>query len=235
MKAFTTQQSLTDSGLAIGPISGSSGSSTRDIHNPSGRKQVFIIDPSGEIAESAQGLDCQLCRVGSIDELLARVKRNTRGCVLVDCDSLLMPLAMVMNRLWREVLSFPVIAVSGQKSTSVMRDAFQFGAIDFLPKPISSNSLESAIDRAIVLDDMGELSTRTLRIRFGDLTARERQILQQCLRGFPSKAIASQLDITFQTVDKHRARALKKLGVGSVLQLVWEMVNSPRNSPLNFV
>ena len=56
--------------------------------------------------------------------------------------------------------------------------------------------------------------------RVARLTAREREIMDRVVDGTPSKVIAVDLGISERTVELHRARVMKKMGVRSVADLV---------------
>ena len=47
------------------------------------------------------------------------------------------------------------------------------------------------------------------------LTPRERQVVRLILRGYPSKSVARELDISTQTEQVHRKNIYQKLGVNS--------------------
>ena len=53
-----------------------------------------------------------------------------------------------------------------------------------------------------------------------ELTSREMQILQLILQGLPRSRIASQLDVSAETVKTHRRNLMRKLEVQNVTQLV---------------
>lgn len=55
---------------------------------------------------------------------------------------------------------------------------------------------------------------------FDLLTARERQVLQMLAEGKVAKEIATELDVSVYTVDAHRGRIMKKLGLRSSTDLV---------------
>lgn len=58
----------------------------------------------------------------------------------------------------------------------------------------------------------------------GDLTVREREIAQLLTTGMRSKQIARQLDISPRTVEAHRARLMRKLGVASHTEMISRLV-----------
>jgi DNA-binding CsgD family transcriptional regulator len=56
--------------------------------------------------------------------------------------------------------------------------------------------------------------------RISKLTARERQVLDAIIDGRPNKVIAEELGINVRTVEAHRTRLLRRLGVRSMLEAV---------------
>ena len=56
--------------------------------------------------------------------------------------------------------------------------------------------------------------------RFDALTPRERDVFEKLITGASNKEVGRQLGISPRTIEIHRARILKKLGVKSVADLV---------------
>jgi DNA-binding NarL/FixJ family response regulator len=54
----------------------------------------------------------------------------------------------------------------------------------------------------------------------GDLSAREREVFDLLARGFEARTVARQLCISVKTVDTHRTRIMRKLGVHSSAALI---------------
>lgn len=52
------------------------------------------------------------------------------------------------------------------------------------------------------------------------LSRRELQVVQLVSSGLANKSIALELDISVKTIEKHRANASRKLGVGSTAEMV---------------
>ena len=55
---------------------------------------------------------------------------------------------------------------------------------------------------------------------FRTLSEREQQVAQLVMEGLKSQQIADRLTISIKTVDTHRTRVFKKLGVHSVVDLI---------------
>ena len=95
--------------------------------------------------------------------------------------------------------------------------------MDFLEKPISSQTLSARIREAIdqYVRQRRETTRKTELARQIDrLSARQREVLDLLVAGERSKQIARQLGIGEKTVAKHRARVLEKMQVDSVVELV---------------
>ena len=56
--------------------------------------------------------------------------------------------------------------------------------------------------------------------RFDTLTPRERDVFEKLITGASNKEVGRKLGISPRTIEIHRARILKKLGVRSVADLV---------------
>jgi FixJ family two-component response regulator len=97
------------------------------------------------------------------------------------------------------------------------------GAGEFMTKPFEEQELLRAIDEAIERDRLSrehQAHWRDLRDRYGFLTAREQQVMQQVVSGLLNKQIAAALEITEFTVKIHRGQVMRKMHADSVAELV---------------
>jgi FixJ family two-component response regulator len=97
------------------------------------------------------------------------------------------------------------------------------GAQDFLIKPISSDQLLQAVDRALEQHDAAR-PLKSMREAFlshlATLTPRERQVFELVIRGQINKQIASALGTTERTIKAHRSNVMTKMQVRSLPELV---------------
>jgi FixJ family two-component response regulator len=117
----------------------------------------------------------------------------------------------------------PVIFLSGHGDIPSTVRAMQAGAIDFLTKPVPTDTLLDAIGRALASDverQERSLHLADLRERYRALTPRERQVMSGVIAGRLNKQICYTLDTAERTVKTHRSRVMKKMKAGSVAELV---------------
>jgi FixJ family two-component response regulator len=120
-------------------------------------------------------------------------------------------------------VDMPIIFVSGYGDVSSTASAMRFGAVDFLEKPVEDSRLVDAVAQAIALDAVRRGRRRESDVAkqaLARLTPREREVCELVARGLLNKQIADEIGASERTVKIHRARALQKLGVGSVTDLV---------------
>jgi two-component system response regulator FixJ len=101
--------------------------------------------------------------------------------------------------------------------------AMKEGAVDFLVKPFDDEAFLGAVRRALAKDrhDREVLcELRMVRGRLASLTPREHEVLEHVVIGRLNKQIAADLGITEKTIKVHRARAMEKMGVSTLADLV---------------
>ncbi|OFW61264.1 MAG: hypothetical protein A2133_11295 [Actinobacteria bacterium RBG_16_64_13] len=188
---------------------------------------VYVVDDEPMVRRYLTTLlELQAFRVislASAEELLEHGALEGPGCLLLDVFLPGLSGLDVQKVLMETFHHLPVVFMSGQGSIPMSVQAMRAGAVDFLTKPLDTEELKSAIDRAITLSERicaERAEHRELRERLGRLSQREIEVLCRVAVGKLNKQIAAELDIVEKTVKVHRGRGMQKLGIRSVAELV---------------
>jgi DNA-binding NarL/FixJ family response regulator len=124
----------------------------------------------------------------------------------------------------------PVLVVSANEETQVMRRCLEFGAAGFLPKTQSIEVMREAIAAVLSgqswmpldFDDAAPADKETTDLvkRLTSLTPQQVRVLMMLSEGLLNKQIAYALDVSEATVKAHVSAILMKLGVDSRTQAV---------------
>ena len=181
-------------------------------------KTVYIVDDDRDARISLQML---LRSVGlnswpfrSAADILESLPHLARGCLLVDLRMPEMDGISLLSELESLGVDWPAVVVSGQADVPSAVAALRLGVVDFLEKPYSEEELLAAIDRCFERVD-GDERLKSGQARIAALSPRERDALEGIIRGESSKQVAKRLKISPRTVEMHRARMMRKLGVRS--------------------
>lgn len=160
---------------------------------------------------------------GTTADFLQALREDDPGCLLLDMR---MPDGSGLDLLERLPALAPLLSVvmlTGYGDVRSSVHAMKLGAIDFLTKPVSEESLIAAISAAVERSDdryRRRIELQDVHQRLSLLTRREREVCTLVAQGMLNKQIAGQIGTSEKTVKVHRARVMSKLQVGSVAQLV---------------
>lgn len=127
------------------------------------------------------------------------------------------------------------IIISMHSEADYIVEAFHAGASGYMVKESAASQLmkcldsvsegeiflDSSLSREVVfrlLNNRGQ--NRSQRDPYSTLTAREQEVLRLLAEGFTTREIAQQLYISPKTVENHRANLMKKLKLGSPVELI---------------
>jgi two-component system, LuxR family, response regulator FixJ len=117
----------------------------------------------------------------------------------------------------------PVIIITGHGDVPLAVRAMRAGAIDFIEKPFDDDLLLKSIERALQTGKQSRSQASLAEdatARVGQLTERERQVLERLVAGQPNKIIAYELDISPRTVEIHRAHVMEKMQARTLSDVV---------------
>jgi RNA polymerase sigma factor (sigma-70 family) len=145
------------------------------------------------------------------------------GCILLDVWIPGLSGPELQSRLIELGSILPIIFVTGHADTPTTVRAIKAGAEDFLTKPVSSEQLIEAIERAMAHYESAHHQRNelnSLRSLVATLTPRERQVFNLIVRGKINKQIAYELGTTERTVKAHRHQVMGKMQEHSLAELV---------------
>lgn len=119
--------------------------------------------------------------------------------------------------------AMPVVLIDCENDAALTRRAFLAGAIDVLPAPLDLDELQAAVERGIkqARQQAAAEMPRVRRTRVLDvLTRREAEVAQLVRQGFDNRSIGNQLAISHRTVEVHKTRLMRKLGIQSLSELI---------------
>jgi RNA polymerase sigma factor (sigma-70 family) len=156
-----------------------------------------------------------------LDCLLGSVEKP--GCILLDLQMPGLDGLELQSRLTVLGSILPIVFVTGHSDIPATVRAIKAGAEDFLTKPIPSEQLIAAIERALARCDLArtqQTELNSFHTLVATLTPRERQVFNLIVRGKMNKQIASELGTTERTVKAHRHEVMEKLQAQSLAELV---------------
>jgi FixJ family two-component response regulator len=166
----------------------------------------------------------EVATYASAEHLLDRLPSETvLGCILLDVRIPGLSGPKLQERLKQLDSTLPIIFLSGYPDIPTTVRTIKAGAEDFLTKPVTSDDLFRAIERAFARHQALRNLRNKLnggRARIGTLTPRERQVFELVIRGKTNKEVARAIGGTERTIKAHRHRVMEKLQVRSVAELV---------------
>jgi FixJ family two-component response regulator len=198
---------------------------------------VFVVDDDAavrdSIAELVQSVGLQAEGYASALAFLEAFHPERHGCLVLDVRMAKMSGLILQQRLNVLGATIPVIVLTGHGDVPMAVQAMRSGAVDFIQKPYREQTLLDSINAALSLDAAARRSSSAaddLEQRLAALTEREREVINQTLSGSTSKEIARKLGVSPRTIDAHRQNLLRKLGIGTVKELMGRLASRSRDS-----
>jgi two-component system response regulator DctR len=180
---------------------------------------VYVVDDDDAVRDAVRMLfrtaDLDVETFSSADAFLEQADLGRRCCVLLDIRMPGVTGTDVHDELLQRGVRAPVIFITGHGDIPMAVQAMRKGAYDFIEKPFDDEQLLNQVLNA--LDH--EPDTTPVGSGLGELSARQRDVLDRVLQGKPNRQIAEELAISVKTVEFHRARIMQKLGVRTAAEL----------------
>lgn len=187
---------------------------------------IHVVDDDAAMRRSvaflAESVGWTVAAYGSAEAFLAEANSDRPGCVVLDIRMPTMSGLELQQAMGSRAIRLPIIFITGHADVSVAVQAMKHGAFDFIEKPFKDQALLDAIAQAVRKSIAERTEAREqggLRKRYGQLTAREREVAVRVARGLANKVIARELDISEKTVQVHRAHVFEKMSAHSAAEL----------------
>jgi FixJ family two-component response regulator len=197
---------------------------------------VFIIDDEEEIrdvlARFLKGLQIPVRTFAGAQAFLD-VYRGEPGCLMTDVRMPGMSGIDLQKKLIEHEYHLPVIIMTGHADVPMAIEALKHGAMEFVEKPFRMEALVDRIREALQQDQARrtkDAESSDIAQRCSRLTPKEREIVDQVASGLTNKDIAAQRGVSSQAIDATRNRAMGKLGVKTLAELVQLVMKARSNS-----
>jgi two-component system, LuxR family, response regulator FixJ len=117
----------------------------------------------------------------------------------------------------------PLVLITGHGDVEMAVAALKAGAHDFIEKPFAPDRLIESISSAVGKTAQRRLQDQEvtrLASRVGELSDRQRQVMDLAVKGLSNKEIALTLKISPRTVETYRAWVMEKTGARNIADLV---------------
>lgn len=160
----------------------------------------------------------------SAQQLLDHLPDETEpGCILLDVRIPDVSGPELQAHLGKLGSTLPIVFLTGYADIRTSVLTIKAGAEDFLTKPVSSEQLLHAIERAMAHHKVSREQKQklgALRELLATLTPRERQVFDLVVQGKTNKQIGRELGATERTIKAHRHQAMEKMKVLTFAELV---------------
>ena len=188
---------------------------------------VFVVDDDSSVREAIKSLirsvGLRVETFGTAQEFLRSTRPDAPACVVLDVRLPGLSGLDLQHELTAHGINLPIIFITGHGDIPMSVRAMKAGALEFLTKPFRDQDLLDAIQQALERDRSARQQrseSAELRERLDSLTSREREVMGLVVSGLLNKQIAGELGTSEVTIKIHRSQVMKKMGAGSLAELV---------------
>lgn len=167
-------------------------------------------------------------------ETMAKMEQLLPDVVLMDISMPGLTGIETTRQIKKKFPQIKVLILTIHETDQYLAEMLEAGASGYVVKTVASSELLSAIrevhqgdvhlhpsiTRMLVEDYIQKATNGERKVKYTNLTSREREILKYIAEGRQNKEIASLLSISVRTIQSHRANLMDKLGAHDRIELV---------------
>lgn len=187
---------------------------------------VYIVDDDEAVRDSlrwlVESVGHKASTFASANEFLEAFEPALKGCLVLDVRMPGTSGLDLQEELGNRNCDLPILMITGFGEVQGAVRALKAGALDYLEKPVSDQTLLDRIHECLERharireDQAGQID---IEARLASLTPRQREVMELVLDGKANKEIASHMDISIKTVESHRSRVMHKMAASTVAEL----------------
>jgi DNA-binding NarL/FixJ family response regulator len=182
------------------------------------------------LSVSTMPVRCMVAEAANTDQVLAMTGTNVYDVILMDYVFPSLNGPRVTELVLARNPSACILALSTYEERAYVEHMVQAGARGYVLKNTEPDTLLTAMQTAMngrryYSNEIAQqwmdagMAPKTVTV-LDRLTAREKEVFRQVVKGCRSREIAAQMFVDKRTVDKHRQHVMTKLGVHSAAELV---------------
>ena len=188
---------------------------------------VYVIDPDADVRRSLHRILFTYGLISwpfsSSSDFLENLPGLKPAPIMIEVQSESFNGLELLRNILDVGITWPVIGMTANADIRTAVRAIQLGAIDILEKPLELEFLEMSLQEAMTklssIKNKSETRDKSNRL-FELLSPRETKVMMALMRGASNKAAAYSLSLSVRTVEMHRAHALGKLKVKSMVEVI---------------
>jgi FixJ family two-component response regulator len=188
---------------------------------------VFVVDDDPSVCRSTvrliQSAGYKVKAFTSGSEFMKHPPPEEPACLVLDVRMPGLSGIDVQRGLIESEIRIPIIFITAHGDIPTTVRAMKAGAVEFLTKSFRSRDLLDAVQSAIDRDKSARAERseiNDLRLRYEQLTPREREVMSLITAGLLNKQVANKIATTERTIKFHRAHIMKKMKAESLASLV---------------